>query len=120
LQSDLTDFNNILLERFELTNALEQSYRREHGLLGFKTASDLSNHNSFIKIDGINYNHPVFLLQGKFKVHEDSNSLNDSFGMGMGQGNGSHNNYDKMGNSSNHHRKSEFDIDALIEMTYNS
>jgi hypothetical protein len=116
----LNDFNNVLVDRLELTTLLDSFYRRDLAAL-FKIA-ELGSHDSFIKVEGINYHHSCFQLQEKFHKRNQMNqsslnafsSLNsfDKFTSGQTSSSGT-----------SQQRKTEsnaFDIDALIEMTYNS
>lgn len=63
--NDLSDFENIIVERYELTNALELVYRRDLPTL-FKS-TELGTSDAFIKSEGINYHHPIFSMQGRLK-----------------------------------------------------
>jgi hypothetical protein len=108
-QDQATTFDNTLIDRFELSTLLESFYRRDLAAL-FKIA-ELGAHDSFIKIDGINYQHPCFMLGDKFQKR---NEVNVSF-QGLSG--------DRFGSSQSNKNKADsnaFDIDALIEMTYNS
>lgn len=120
-------FTNLLVDRFELSSLFENCYRRDLASL-FKL-TELGARDSLIKIDGINYHHPCFQLQEKFNLRSEKVFNNN--GMIDSNNNG---NYDRLnsnssssGNNNNsnnsNYRKPEtsgFDIDALIEMTYNS